>query len=337
MNLRAPAVAALVSLLASAPPARTAGSPTAQGSACPAEALLCEDFEDTDFAARGWYDGPRGDLSAEEHAPGSAHSWQCVYPEGGRVCEGGTPARHLFTPTDSVYLEYWVKYGARFVGSGHPYHPHEFLFLTNKDGEYVGPAGTHLTTYVEQLAGVPRLALQDLLNVDTRCILRNDDSFVGCNGDLATFQFTEDRSVASCNGLQGDLDKRDCFPTDATHWYSARVWDAPPANNLYDARWHRVAALFRLNSVAGGKGVVDGAMRYWLDGRLVLSYDHILYRTAANSDMLFNQLLVAPYIGDGSPVRQTMWVDDLRVLRTGDGGGEPAARRRAWVPFASRR
>ena len=29
--------------------------------------------------------------------------------------------------------------------------------------------------------------------------------------------------------------------------------------------------------------------------------------------MKFNQLLVAPYIGDGSPVDQTMWVDDLRV------------------------
>jgi len=215
-----------------------------------------------------------------------------------------------------------VDLGLVCIGSGRPYHPHEFVFMTNKDGPYIGPAGTHLTTYVEQLAGLPRLGLQDLLNVDTRCILRNDGSFVGCNGDFATFRFSEQRSVAACNGMVGDLDQHDCFPTGAGKWYSSRVWDAPAGTNLYDGAWHRVAALFRLNSIASGKGVVDGALRYWLDERLVISYDRILYRTAANADLQLNQMLMAPYIGDGSPVRQTMWIDDLRILRDGDGGGE---------------
>src|SRR3989449_8148514 len=45
----------------------------------------------------------------------------------------------------SVYLSYWVKYSANWVGSGQPYHPHEFLFLTNEDGAYIGPSATHLT------------------------------------------------------------------------------------------------------------------------------------------------------------------------------------------------
>jgi hypothetical protein len=304
--------------------------------ACPAGALLCEDFEDSDFAARGWYDGNGGVLSATEHAPGSGHALECAYARGGRVCAGGGPARHLFEPTDSLYFEYWVKYGPGFVGSGKAYHPHEFLFLTNKDGPYIGPAGTHLTTYVEAVAGVPQLALQDMLNVDTRCIRRNDDSFVGCNGDYASYPFGEDRSVAACNLLQGDLDRRDCYQTDASHWYSARAWSAPAGTSLYDSHWHRVAALFRMNSIAGGKGVVDGIMRYWLDGRLVITYDHILYRTAVNADQQFNQLLIAPYIGDGSPVAQTMWIDDLRVLRTGDGGGAAGPRWRLMLPFAGR-
>jgi hypothetical protein len=91
-----------------------------------------------------------------------------------------------------------------------------------------------------------------------------------------------------------------------------------------------------MNSIAGGKGVVDGIMRYWLDGRLVITYDHILYRTAVNADQQFNQLLIAPYIGDGSPVAQTMWIDDLRVLRTGDGGGAAGPRWRLMLPFAGR-
>ncbi|MBK7781765.1 MAG: hypothetical protein IPJ58_13555 [Ardenticatenia bacterium] len=299
-------------------PARAAAA-----SPCPAGALLCEDFEDTDFAARGWYDGPRGVVTAAEHAPGSGHAFECTYARGATGCEGGTPARHAFDLTESLYVEYWVKYAPGFVGSGKPYHPHEYVFMTNKDGPYIGPAGTHLTTYVEQLAGRPRLALQDLLNVDTRCILRNDGSFVGCDGDFNSFRFTERRSVAACNGILGDLDQHDCFPTGNGQWYSSRVWDAPAGTTLYGGDWHRVAARFKLNSIAGGKGLVDGTLRYWLDGRLVISYDHILYRTAANADQQFNQLLIAPYIGDGSPLRQTMWIDDLRILRDGDGGGDP--------------
>lgn len=306
-----------------APPAAPARAAVA--SPCPPEALLCEDFEDDDFGARGWYDGPRGRITAAEHAPGSGHAFECTYARGATGCEGGTPARHAFAPTETLTVAYWVKYAPDFVGSGKPYHPHEFVFMTNKDGPYIGPAGTHLTAYVEQLAGRPRLALQDLLNVDTRCILRNDGSFVGCDGDFAGYRFTERRSVAACNGIQGDLDKRDCFPTGNGQWYSARIWDAPAEATLFDGAWHHVAAHFGMNSIAGGKGQADGRLRYWLDGRLVLSYDRILYRTAANADQQFNQMLLAPYIGDGSPRRQTMWIDDLRLLPGGDGGGGPGA------------
>ena len=36
-------------------------------------------------------------------------------------------------------------------------------------------------------------------------------------------------------------------------------------------------------------------------------------RTGENPDMKFNQFLIAPYIGDGSPVEQTMWIDNLTV------------------------
>ena len=36
-------------------------------------------------------------------------------------------------------------------------------------------------------------------------------------------------------------------------------------------------------------------------------------RTAANADMKFNQLFYGPYIGVGSPIDQTWWVDDLVI------------------------
>ena len=87
---------------------------------CPPDALLCEHFDDTNFEERGWYDGPRGDVSAETRGPESSGSLRCTYRVGERSCAGGTPGRHLFEPTESLFFEYWVRYAAGFVGSGRP-------------------------------------------------------------------------------------------------------------------------------------------------------------------------------------------------------------------------
>jgi len=59
--------------------------------------------------------------------------------------------------------------------------------------------------------------------------------------------------------------------------------------------------------------VPDGIVRYWFDGQLVIEHTDVLLRTGAHPNMKFNQFMIAPYIGDGSPVDQTMWVDDLTV------------------------
>jgi len=305
-------------VLTDAPPPGDAG---AGGAAFRGAVQFTETFEDTNFTSRGWYDGPRATLSTTEHIPGSARSFECRYAPRSTGCAGGMPARHLFTASNAVYLSYWVKYSANFVGSGRAYHPHEFHFITNVDDRFIGPARTHLTTYIEQTGGVPMLALQDGLNVDARCILRNDDSFVGCAGAFSTFVFSEMRSVCACNGLMGDVDGRDCFDRGGGAWYSSRAWrsrtrafsDVP---GRYDRNaWHFVEAYFRLNTIAGGVGVPDGAIRYWFDGETLISSDRVLMRTAQHPMMQFNQFLVAPYIGDGSPVDQTMWVDDLTVAQ----------------------
>jgi hypothetical protein len=280
--------------------------------------LFFEPFEDTDFGSRGWYDGPSGDLSTAEHIPNSNSSFECFFEQGQRGCRGGTPGRHEFSETETVYLSYWVKYSANYVGSQRPYHPHEFHFVTNKDDRWVGPAYSHLTTYTEQVGGVVRIALQDSRNNDANCILRNDDSFVGCNGDFDSYVFSEERSVCSCNGLIGDLDGRDCYNA-GSYYYSARFWDSPnqmfkdEQGPYYKNDWHFIECYFQMNSIQGGVGVPDGAIQYWYDGELVIDYHRILLRTGQHPDMRFNQFIVAPYIGDGSPVDQVMWVDDLTV------------------------
>ena len=281
--------------------------------------LFAESFDNASLAARGWYDGPGGTISTTDVSPGGgAGSFQCQFNSGATGCAGGKPARHKHTATDRVFLRMWLKFSANWVGSGVAYHPHMFHFTTTADGDYIGPANSHLTLYIEvvQLRGL--LALQDSLNVDNACILRNNDTFVGCNGNFSTYAFTEARSVASCNGLAGDVDGRDCFNT-GSYWYSARAWDTAgawftdAAGPRYKGDWHKLEAYFQMNTVASGVGQADGRLRLWLDGEKVVSSDRVLFRTGANATLQFNQFLMLPYIGVGSPVVQSFWVDQLQV------------------------
>lgn len=287
------------------------------GSCTPGTLLFCEHFDDDEFAGRGWYDGPSGTIDADNPHSGPG-AFACHFAPGASSCTGGKPARHPVPETQSVWLSYWVRYSDNWVGSGKPYHPHEFHFVTNADDDYVGPANSHLTTYIEDVGGVPRLAIQDARNVDPDCILLNNDNFIGCDGDFDTYPFTEMRSAAACNGILGALDGRDCFDNGNGSWYSARYWDSPiqafgDAAPYDKTGWHRVEAYFQLNSIEGGVGVVDGQIKYWLDGELLIDHDDVFLRTGVHADMAFDQFLMLPYIGDGSPVDQTFWVDDLRV------------------------
>ncbi len=267
--------------------------------------LFQENFEDTEFAARGWYDHLRGELSTTEHIENSTASLECKFLQGATGPVGGTPGRHLFEETGEVYLSYYVKYSANYIGSGKPYHPHEFLFVTNENQNYVGPAYTKLTTYVEHNGGVPLLGIQDSENID--------ESNIGV--DLTNI--TEDRSVAGCNG-SSDGYPDDCYLVGNLHrngkqWKAGQKYFSDVQGKYYKNDWHFIEAYFALNSIADGKGIADGVIKYWFDGELIIDHDDLIIRTGRHPDMKFNQFLLLPYIGDGSPVEQTMWIDNLTV------------------------
>ena len=281
--------------------------------------LFQEPFDDASFDARGWYDGPSGTISTSEHIDGSPSSFECHFEVGATGCSNGKPARHLITATESVYLGFHLKFSANWVGSGLPYHPHMFHFINDLDDQYVGPAHTYLTTYTEVVEGRAMLALQDSKNDDLNCLLLNNDTFLGCNGDFNSYPFTEQRSVCACNGLVGDLDGRDCFANGDGTYYSSRAWRTPgavftdgPGPNDKNA-WHFVEAYFQMNSINQGVGVADGKIRWVQDGQVLISYDHILLRTGDHPTLSFAQFAMLPYIGDGSPVDQYFWVDDMVV------------------------
>ncbi|TAL68160.1 MAG: T9SS type A sorting domain-containing protein [Bacteroidetes bacterium] len=263
-----------------------------------------ESFNDENFNARGWYDLRPFILDTTDFVGNSGSSARFTFKQGATTPLAG--GRVLITPSDEVYLSYQVKYSTNWVGSQKPYHPHEFNFTTNEDDKWVGPAYTHLTTYIEHNSGKPILAIQDGDNVD--------ENNIGI--DLRSI--SENRAVAGCNGSSDEYPAGDCYLNGAKHW-NGKQWKASKKyfsdsiGPYYKNDWHFIEAYFKLNSIQNGKSIPDGIIRYWYDGELIIDAPNAALRTGVFPDMKFNQFLVLPYIGDGSPVEQTMWVDELTV------------------------
>ena len=286
-----------------------AGALSVVNAASPPVVLFQEAFEDLNSSSRGWYDGRSNvSLSSVEPLSGSTRAYEAHFRAGDTT--PATPGRHAFPETDSVYIGFWVRFSPSWIGSGKPYHPHFMHLLTNQNGAYTGPAWTHLTFYVEFLRGTPRLAIQDGQNIT------NDSA-----GD--------NRAVAGCNGSCDAYPPGDCY-TCAPNRCNGKIWDAKQPYfkddpGPYDkSNWHHVEAFVQLNTVSSeGHYNQDGVLQYFFDGEAVIDVRDAVLRTGRFPGMKFNQFLLAPYIGDGSPVEQTIWVDNL-VVATGKPG--PAAR-----------
>jgi hypothetical protein len=269
--------------------------------------LLQESFDDAALALRGWYDNVAVTITTEEAANDSRAALAFVFAAGATTPGGVGALRYRFAETETVYLSYWVKYSASWEGSNRPYHPHELYLLTNLEGPYAGPAHTHLTVYIEQNGGVPVLAIQDGLNIDGERI----------GDDLS--RETERRAVGGCNGGTGG--QATCYRSGGQHrngrfWRASEVFFGPEPGPRYRNDWHHVEVLVQLNGIEEGRALPNGVLRYWFDGELVIAHDDVILRTAAHPRMRFNQLVIGPYIGDGSPLEQTFWLDEL-VLATG--------------------
>lgn len=281
--------------------------------------LFHEGFEDSSLMTRGWYDMTTLKLSSTEHVSGSTRSAEFHFTLGATVPEvSGGALRRKFTESDSVYISYYQKHSTNWIGSNRTYHPHVIHVMTNLEGDYLGPSTSHLTAYVEENSGKPVLAIQDALNIDQENI----------GQDLSGV--TELRAVAGCNGYStaDGSGPEDCYNA-GTAYRNIKSWstetlffqDAP--GNYYKGDWHHIEAYFKLNSIVNGVGVADGIVRYWYDDVMIIDHPNVLFRTGQHPNMKFNQFLLSPYIGDGSPVDQTMWIDELSVATSRASTGMP--------------
>jgi uncharacterized protein YjdB len=275
----------------------------------PGTLLFQENFEDANLASRGWYDNTSTVLSTTEHISGSSSSAEYRYLVGAQTPTSGGGQRHKFTSSNSVYISFYVKYSANWVGSGKPYHPHEFYVMSTLDGDWDGPSNAYMTLYLEhnyQSGGIPWMAIQDNKSINTT-FGTPPQNLVGV---------TENRSTSGCNGVAETNINSECF--NAPPWYN-RKWLAgpivfkPTAGPGYKNNWNFVEAYYQLNTIVNGVGQADGVMQYWFNGTLIIDRHDILFRTAAHPTLQFNQFLIAPYIGDGSLVDQSMFIDNLRV------------------------
>jgi hypothetical protein len=272
--------------------------------------LFHEDFEDGSLGSRGWYDNTSAQISTVEHIAGSTGSSQYHFLAGATSPASGGAQRHKFTPSNSFYLSFYVKYSTNWVGSGQAYHPHEFYALSTLDGDYDGPSNNFLDVYIEHNylnGGRPRIEIQDNKSVNY--------NFGALPNNLISQ--TEDRSAGGCNGVVETNIYSECFNF-GTYWYNDKqltgpVEFQPNPGAGYKNDWNFVEAYFQLNTIVGGIGQADGVIQYWFNGTLIFDRHDILFRTGAHPTLQFNQFLIAPYIGDGSPVDQSMWIDNLRL------------------------
>lgn len=236
--------------------------------------LFREGFDDDRLLQRGWYDDQRFKISAEAYAGsgGIEYHWKSRTTSP----DSSSGVRHLFEPTDTVYLRFFIKLSKEWRWTRRPYHPHLMHFMTSENGNYHGPSVSHLTLYIEPQNGKLRLAAHDIQNKDAPHGLTQGPLRGGYNGKFYDSQeplFTDDK-------------------------------------------WHSVEALFKLNSLDldRDKPNADGIVRGWFDSKLVVDRTDVVLRSTDFPKMKFTQFLLTPYFGPGLlPQEQTLWIDELVI------------------------
>jgi len=292
--------------------------------------FFAENFDNSNFASRGWYDSNGGVIDTSVYSPGGGNSSiRFSFAQGATGPTGGSPRRILFTASESVYISFWVKLGTASVtwqGSGVSFHPHVIHLLTDAEPNPAGGlAVTQLTFYIEWNLFTPRLAMQDGQRIN---LSQLTNSYPGLLGSTTT------HAVAGGNGPQNQATPTVagyyCFSNCASGtpiYTNGTDWDSASANaNLVNNTWHHVEAYVAMNSISGGVPQADGVIKYWVDGTLVIDRTNVYLRTAQYANQKFNQFMIAPYIGNGSPIDQDMWIDNLIVAdqRTASQTGVPA-------------
>lgn len=236
--------------------------------------FFSESFDDAKLESRGWYDGTTCRISSRAHNGEGCVEFEWI--RGVQLVRGTSAQRHLFTPSEEVYVRYYLRLSEGWKWSGVDWHPHLTHFMTTENSEFHGPAASHLTLYIEPVNGRLRLGATDIQNEKMPHGLTQGPLKGGYNGKL--------------------YDSREIL--------------------FKDDKWHCIEAYFRLNTIdqANDSANSDGIIKGWFDGKLVTDRTDVILRSADFPEMKFNQFLIAPYFGPGLlDNAQKLWIDDMVV------------------------
>lgn len=282
-----------------------------------ATVLLREAFDDANLKARGWYDNSAdaGTATIDGASPHSGvGSLRWDLPIGVQTPTQGSSIRHAITATDRVYVRYAVRYSTNWAfGSGADLTTdtiHELYLLTTGSGMWTGPGSqTPLTAYLQHRA-VPGGAAQVVKLQDGANILTSPVPPWG------TFDPSRG-AVCGCNGNPGEGQSAlDCYASAGWHNAKSFFTTSPQWSETSKSSWHTTAMYLQMNTVAGGIAQADGVIRAWFDGALTFERTAVRLRAATQPTLLFNQVLLGPYLAVPSPVTEALWMDDL-VVATG--------------------
>ena len=122
---------------------------------------------------------------------------------------------------------------------------------------------------------------------------------------------TENRSTGYCNQpIPSGFTLGACYAD--TTYYSGAVLTASSAS-IAKGQWVQVDTYLQMNTIVGGIGQQDGVMQMWVDGSLIMDQHNVQFKTNQNPTLAFRQIVLAPWIGDGAPIAEDMWIDELQV------------------------
>ena len=276
---------------------------------CQSATLLTEHFDDVSYEARGWYNQTSQGSNVSGGQSNNCMQW--AWTASGTIPANGQAMYHALTATDSLYVSVYFKFESTWRGSQQAYHPHLITFPSDLDDEYCGLASNYLNTYLEVISDIgspytirPATGIQDSLRVNT-------GSGTPPNDLTAT---TETRSAAYCNGCKSGADCGTgiCYDAGGGNWYSANLYvettDTIPKNE-----WVHYEAYYKMNTITSNIGNADGLMYVWVNGTKVMNNSHVVYRTNQDATKKWDKVVLSPWIGDGSPITQTMWIDELVI------------------------
>jgi hypothetical protein len=275
----------------------------------PGNLIFYESFSDNSWTARGWYDGTDSTGSTAGGYIGNGLRW--AWSSSATKPTGFSTIRKQFTSQDKILVEYYTKFDTGWEGSGLSYHPHMIHLMSTDDTAYQSLSAAHNNLYLEAISDTsspytirPMFGGQDTYRVNTG-VGTVPNNLVG---------ITEIRSAFSCNTpytLTGAT-SGGCDNLGGGIYYSATSWRAQnvtiPMNE-----WVRVRYYIKKNTFTNNVANFDGIIRVWIGDTLAIEDTAMMYAANAHADTEWDKIVFAPYIGNGSPKNQTMWIDELKV------------------------